>query len=45
MPIQSSPKRIILGILIVLTLGAIYEASTHNWFGQSGSAVAASQGA
>ena len=43
MPIQSSPKRIILGILIVLTLGLVYAAATRHWFGQSGSAVAASQ--
>src|ERR1035438_937924 len=38
-------KRIILGILIVLTLGAIYAGSTHQWFGQSGNSVAASQSA
>jgi Cu(I)/Ag(I) efflux system membrane fusion protein len=45
MPIQSSPKRIILGILIVLTLGLVFAAATHHWFGQGGSAVAASQSA
>ncbi len=45
MPIQSSAKRIILGILIVLTLGLVFAAATHHWFGQGRSAVAASQGA
>jgi RND family efflux transporter MFP subunit len=43
MPIQNSAKRVILGILIVLTLGLVLAAATHHWFGQSGSAVAASQ--
>jgi Cu(I)/Ag(I) efflux system membrane fusion protein len=38
-----SVKRIILGILILLTLGAVYAASTHHWFGQSGNPVAAFQ--
>ena len=38
-----SPKRIILSTLIVLTLGLIYAASTHRWFGQSASAAATSQ--
>jgi RND family efflux transporter MFP subunit len=45
MPIQSSHKRIILGILLALTLGLVYAAATHRWFGQSGRAVAASQSA
>jgi membrane fusion protein, copper/silver efflux system len=45
MPVQSSTKKIILGILIVLTLGLVYAAATYRWLGQSGSAVAASQGA
>lgn len=45
MPIQSSAKRIILGILIVLTLGLVFAAATHHWFGQGGRAVAASQSA
>jgi len=40
-----SVKRIVLGILIALTLGAVYGASTHHWFGQGGSAVAASKSA
>ena len=39
-----SPKRIILGILIVLTLGVIYGTSTHRWFAHAGSSRA-SQGA
>jgi len=45
MPIQSSAKRIILGILLALTLGLVYAGATHRWFGQSGRAVAASQSA
>src|ERR1700690_3292555 len=45
MPIQSSPKRIILGILLALTLGLVYPGATHRWFGQSDRAVAASQSA
>jgi len=45
MAVQGSAKRIILGILIVLTLGLVYAAATHHWFGQSESAVAASQAA
>jgi RND family efflux transporter MFP subunit len=45
MPIQSSPKRIILGILLALTFGLVYAGATHRWFGQSGRAIAASQGA
>ena len=40
-----SPKKIILGILIVLTLGLITAVATHHWFGQSGKHVAASQSA
>lgn len=44
MPIQSSPKRIVLGILLALTLGLVYAGATHRWFGQSDRAVAASQG-
>ena len=28
-----SPKKIVLGILIVLTLGFVYAAATHRWFG------------
>ena len=43
MPIKSSAKRIILGILIVLTLGLVFAAATHHWLGQGGRAVAASQ--
>ena len=43
MPIQNSAKRIILGILIVLTLGLVFAAATHHWLGQGGRAVAASQ--
>jgi Cu(I)/Ag(I) efflux system membrane fusion protein len=39
-----SPKRIILGILIVLTLGVIYGTATHRWFVRAGSGGAASQG-
>jgi hypothetical protein len=38
MPIQSLPKRIILGILLALTLGVVYAGATHHWFGQSGHA-------
>jgi RND family efflux transporter MFP subunit len=45
MPVQSSLKRIILGILLALTLGIVYAGATHRWFGQSGHAVAASQSA
>jgi RND family efflux transporter MFP subunit len=45
MPIQRSPQRLILGILIVLTLGLVFAAATHHWLGQGGSAVAASQNA
>jgi Cu(I)/Ag(I) efflux system membrane fusion protein len=44
-PIQSSLKRIILGIFIVLTLALVYAAATYHWFGQGRSAVAASQSA
>ena len=40
-----SSKKIILGILIVLTLGLITAAATHHWFGQSRKHVVASQGA
>jgi Cu(I)/Ag(I) efflux system membrane fusion protein len=40
-----SPKRIIPGILIALTLAIVYGASTHRWFSQGGSGVAASQNA
>jgi membrane fusion protein, copper/silver efflux system len=40
-----SPKRIILGILIVLTLGLVYGTATHRWFAHAGSGGAASQGA
>lgn len=40
-----SPKRIIPGILIALTLVIVYGASTHRWFSQGGSSVAASQNA
>jgi RND family efflux transporter MFP subunit len=40
-----SVKRTILGTLIVLTLGAVYAASTHHWLGQGGRALAASQSA
>jgi Cu(I)/Ag(I) efflux system membrane fusion protein len=40
-----SPKRIIPGILIALTLAIVYGASTHRWFNQGGSSVAASQNA
>lgn len=39
-----SPKKIILGILIVLTLGIIYAVATHQWFDHSGSRVTGSQG-
>ena len=42
---KPSPKKIILGILIVLTLGAVYATATHQWFGLSGKGVAASQSA
>ena len=45
MPIQTSTKRIVLGILLALTLGLVYVVATHLWFGQSGRAVAASQSA
>jgi RND family efflux transporter MFP subunit len=45
MPIQSSPKRIILGILLALTLGVVYAGATHHWFGQGGHAAMASQSA
>src|ERR1035437_7025997 len=45
MPIQTSSKRIILGILLVLTLVLVYFGATHRWFGQSGHAVGASQSA
>jgi len=40
-----STKRIILGILIVMTLGTIYAASTHRWLGTGANAIAASQSA
>ena len=40
-----SPKRIVLGILIALTLGLVYGTSTHRWFAQAGSSAAASQSA
>jgi RND family efflux transporter MFP subunit len=40
-----SPKKLIPGILIVLTLGLITADATHHWFGQSGKHVAASQSA
>jgi RND family efflux transporter MFP subunit len=40
-----SPKRIILGILIVLTLVFVYVTATHRWFTRAGSSGAASQGA
>ena len=43
MPIQSSPKRILLGILLALTLGLVYAGATHRWFGQSGHVGAATQ--
>jgi len=43
MPIQSLPKRIILGILLALTLGVVYAGATHHWFGQSGHVGAATQ--
>ena len=38
-------KRIILGILIVMTLGTIYAASTHRWLGAGANALAAAQSA
>ena len=38
-----SPKRIILGILILLTLGVVYGTATHLWFAQGASSVATSQ--
>jgi RND family efflux transporter MFP subunit len=38
-----SPKRIILGILILLTLGVVYGTATHRWFAQGASSVATSQ--
>lgn len=40
-----SAKRIITGILIAVTLVVVYGASTHRWFSQGGSSVAASQSA
>ena len=40
-----SLKKIILGILIVLTLGIIYAAAAHHWFGQRGDHSSASQSA
>lgn len=40
-----SPKRIILGILIVVTLGLVYAGANHLWFRQGGDGVAASQSA
>jgi membrane fusion protein, copper/silver efflux system len=40
---SQSPKRIILGILIVLTLGVVYGTATHRWFAQGASSVAASE--
>ena len=42
---KRSPKRIILGILIVLTLGSVFAIASHHWFGQGASRVAASQSA
>jgi multidrug efflux pump subunit AcrA (membrane-fusion protein) len=45
MPVQSSTKRIILGILIALTLGFIYAGATHRWFVSSSHAAAAAQNA
>jgi len=44
MPISSSSKRIILGILLALTVGLVYALATHRWLGQSGHIVATSQG-
>jgi RND family efflux transporter MFP subunit len=40
-----SPKKIILGILIVLTIGLITAAATYHWLGQSAKRVVASQSA
>ena len=40
-----SPKRIILGILIVATLGLVFAVATHHWFGQGKSGIAAAQSA
>ena len=39
-----SPKRIILGILIVLTLAVVYVTASHRWPNRSGNGKAASQG-
>jgi len=39
-----SPKRIILGILIVLTLAVVYVTASHRWPNHSGNGKAASQG-
>jgi membrane fusion protein, copper/silver efflux system len=38
-----SPKRIVPGILLVLSLGLVYSGATHHWFGQSGPTVTAAQ--
>jgi RND family efflux transporter MFP subunit len=40
-----SPKRIILGILIVVTLGVVYAIATHRWPSHGGSDKGASQSA
>jgi RND family efflux transporter MFP subunit len=40
-----SPKRIILGILIVVTLGLVYAGATHRWFAQGKGGIAAAQSA
>ena len=40
---KRSTKRVILGILIVLTLGFVFASAGHHWFGQGASRVAASQ--
>jgi RND family efflux transporter MFP subunit len=42
---KRSPKKIILGILIALTLGIVFAIASHHWLGQGGSNVAASQSA
>jgi membrane fusion protein, copper/silver efflux system len=38
-----SPKRIVLGILLVFSLGLVYSGATHHWFGQGGPTVTAAQ--
>ncbi len=31
---KHSPKRLVVGILLVIALGLVYAGATHRWFGQ-----------